>query len=580
MADLYFFLLEAPFYYAGHNESLLTITGLVLLVAGLTQYTDRVPGAAGRILGLILGNLVALPVLMAQTYLVVFALRTQPVYTAAVIGAAGLALLLLARGAPDPLGRRPRLQDAPLPMVLFGVGCYLFLGLVIGHLATPLVNGVATYMAALSARAWPLQHLLVALLLLGPVACWLPALSRGPLGTGRQAMLGTAATLVFALVPGAVGVYLAGVAAATTSVLAANAGGLLPSRALHPAPRAIAAQLLLVSVLALNAITVHYGAVMWSCPGEREGVRRISTWAGAFDLGTLAGGTRLLVSLREPQRIAELDLASGQPLWVADTGRLMEGTGHLYSWVEPETILPLAGGDRALLLLAVSDDEEANRVVRVVSGHGVAGFLDELPRTSISDLVDDGQGNPLVSTEFDGDVITLDPANLGVRDRFRWPGAETNKILAPPGGGRIFSLGLWNDPFLRVMDRTSGQETASLEVGTRSWDMAHDPVRGRLFVPRLVDGELLVVDDEDLTLIERRPLRFGARPVELDAAQRRLVVGNMYQGTLRIFDLDTDEQLARLRLGGYIKGVAVDAETHKAYTGCACGIYEIDLEAF
>jgi len=580
VADLYFFLLELPFYYASSNEALLFITAVALLVTLLPRFASHLPGTAGKVAGSALGNLVALPALMAQAYLLVFALRTQAVYTAALIAAGAAGVWLLARSAPDPLGRKPRLDDAPLPMVAFLVGCYLFLGLVMGHLATPVVHWIATYMAALSARAWYLQHLLVALLLLAPVGLWLPALSRGPVGTGRQAMLGTAATLVFSVVPGAAGIYMAGVTAAITVVLAAAAAGLLPTRSVHPSPRAVAAQLLLISLLALNAITVHYGAVMWRCPGPQEGVRRVSDWPGTFDLGPLAGGTRLLVSLREPRRIAELDLATGQPLWVADSGKLMDGTGHLFSWVEPETILPLADGESALLLLAVSDDEEANRVVKVVSGKGVAGFLDDLPRTSISDLVDDGKGAPLVSTEFDGDVISLDPTTLAVRDRVRWPDAETNKILAAPGGARIFSLGLWNDPFLRVMDRATGAETAALEVGTRSWDMALDPVRGRLYVPRLVDGELLVVDADGLTLLERRSLRFGARPVALDAAQRRLLVGNMYHGTVRIFDLDRDEQLARLRLGGYIKGLAVDEDTHKAYTGCACGIYEIDLEAF
>lgn len=580
MADLYFFALEVLFYYASSNEALLAISALVMGITALVPLSGRLPGRAGSLARPILANLVALPALLAQAYLLAFALQTQGVYVTSVIVGGAVGAWLLAQRLPLQDGPRPTLDRAPLPFSLFLVGVYLFLGLVMGHLATPIVHGVATFMAGLSLRAWPVYHLVTALLLLLPVAVWIPALIRAPSWLGRTA-LAASAVAALSLIPGPAGVYVAGVAAAVATVAAAAAGGLLPIRTVHPAPRAIAAQLLLISLLATNAVTVHYAAVMWRCPrGEVEGIRRISDWAGTFDLAPLARGERLLVSLREPRRVAELDLTTGEPLWVADTGKLMEGTGHLFSWVEPETILALAGGERALLLLAVSDDEGANRVISVDSGRGVGAFLDDLPRTSISDLIDDGQGHPLVSTEFDGEVIALDPDTLSVTHRVRWPEAETNKILAPPGGGRLYSLGLWNDPFLRSLDLASGEETASLEVGTRSWDLALDPVEGRLFVPRLVDGELLVVDAESLELVDRWPLAFGARPVEVDAGLRRLIVGNMYQGDLRIHDLDSGEQLARLHLGGYIKGLSVDPVRHKAYTGCACGIYEIDLEAF
>jgi len=580
VADLYFFALEVLFYYAASNEALLVISAAVLGLTAAVPLAGRIPGKAGGVARSLLANLVALPVLLAQAYLVAFALRTQAVYAVAVIVAGAVGTWVLAHRLPPPEGPRPTLDRAPLPFSLFLVGTYLFLGLVMGHLATPVVHGVAAFMAGLSLKAWPVHHLLVALLLLLPVAPWIPALIRAPSWLGRIALFASVGSAL-TLFPGAAGFYLSGILAAVATVAAAAAGGLLPLRRVHPAPRAVAAQLLLLSLLATNAVIVHYAACMWRCPrGEVEGVRRISDWPGTFDLAPLAGGERLLVSLREPRRIVELDTSTGEALWVTDSATLMEGTGHLFSWVEPETILPLAGGQRALLLLAVSDDEGANRVVLVASGRGVDRFLDDLPRTSISDLVDDGRGNPLVSTEFDGEVIALDPATLRVTHRVSWPEAETNKILAPPGGGRLYSLGLWNDPFLRALDLASGRETASLEVGTRSWDLALDPETDRLFIPRLVDGELLVVDSDSLTLTDRWPLRFGARPVEVDPDARRLVVGNMYRGSVRIFDLDSGAELARPHLGGYIKGLSVDPTAHRAYTGCACGIYEIDLQAF
>ena len=319
---------------------------------------------------------------------------------------------------------------------------------------------------------------------------------------------------------------------------------------------------------------------MWDCSaGARPhpAVRRVSSEAGAFYLASTADGRQLLASLREPRRVVSVDpvRAVTRTLLRLSAG---QGTGHFMSWEEPENLLRLTG-DRFLLLRAVSDDQERNAVV-VIDRRGT--FLQYLqrPRAGVSDMVSDGQGRVYLSTEFLGKVFVLDARTLALIQTIDWRGAETNRVLVTPDRRLMFSLGLWSDPMLRVMELASQRQVAALDVGTLSWDMAHDPRTGRLFVPKFMTGQVLVIETGDngrrLALKQRWAAGFGARAVRLDRTLRLLYVGAMYAGTVTVLDADSGRLRLRLRLGGHIKSLHVEPKTQKAYVGCDCGIFEID----
>ncbi len=577
VADLYFLLLEILFYFAPASEAVLAIAAAVLglaLAARLGRnLLRRVPGIGGRVLFEGIWGSLAVLVLALQAYVLAFAVRTQPLQLLVLLVVAGVVgwrlRAPLAEVAP---ARPPGMDRARTWAVLVLVGGYLVLGLVMGHLATRNVHGLAALMAGLSLDSPVVYRLLVLAWLLAPVAPFAWRLGDAP---RLVRWIGAAPVLAVVLLwlPSAWFVRAASVLVAVlVAALLLRDGFTLLCRP-HPSPRMLAGRLLVASLMALNALTVHYGVAMWRCPAELpEGVRRLSTEPGAFDLTTV--GDRVLVSLREPQQLLALDASTGREVARLDTADLIEGTGSVFSWIEPETLLALDPG-RALLLLAVSDDEEANRVALVDPDLNVLQLLDELPRTSIADIVGDGQGRIYASTEFDDRVVVVDADTLAVIRDIEWPGAETNRILVDREAGIIWSLGLWSDPLLRWLDLDSGQERATLHVGTRSWDMALDRETGRLFVPRLLNGQVLVVDALTLEVVDRWSVGFGARPVALDPFDRRLYVGSMYGGHLSVFDLDSGELVDRVHVGGYLKGLHVDPRTHEVYTGCACGVYAL-----
>jgi len=573
------------------NEGILAVGAVVLVAGALRGPVERLTAnLAGGAITLILYGFLSLLALVAQAYVLTFAGLANAAFLGLTL-AVGAATWFVARRltpADEAGAEEPGFQAVPLPVFLGWLALYLHIGMVQGHLATPVVHHAAAAMAALSAASPLAYRAAGTALMLLPLIPWLPRLRSLLARGGRAALiikLAPAALLLPLALPTTAAPYVAAllVASATGATLAT--AGLLPLRLAHPDPRKMLARLSLVASLALTAATAHYLATTWNCAHSsplHPAVRLLSSEPGTFDLVSTADGEGLLVSLREPRRVIRLDLAarSAPRQWVT-AEELGPGSGHLFSWTEPENILPVPGRDTVLLLKAVSDDEELNQVLRVSPGGEVRGVLRSVPRGGVSDMITDGAGTLYLSQEFSSTVYQVDATTLKLTRTIHWPDAETNKVEIDRHRRRLYSLGLWFDPYLRAMDLgESGhaEEAGRLELGTLNWDMALDPRTGRLFIPKFVSGEVLVIQGEHLKIADTWPAGFGARAVDLDPDRRLLFVGSMHASRVTVFDLDRGDTLLDLRLGGYIKGLHVNRRTHKAYVGCACGVYEIDAD--
>ena len=580
--------LEFLFRIVESNEGILLVSGavvaLALLRAPIRSLLARLPNVLGATADLLLFGFLALLVLLAQAYLIGFALLAQQVYFGVIL-LVGLGCGLAMNRARPPSEDtasdiEPTMGDVPLPLLVGLLGAYFFLGMVQGHLATPVVYVLSAAMAGLSAnQPWIYKVVAVTLLAL-PLISWLPRLLGRLQGrTRRVALLAPGLLLPCLLLPTRMAIIAAGALSAAGLAAALTVARFRLLGLAHPDPRRLLARLLFLSLIGANATAVHYLGTMWRCPGGDQphpAVRRISSAAGAFSMAATSDGRMLLASLREPRQVIAVPLAGGAHRTVMDLAGSPGNTGHLFSWVEPENLLRLQQPDRFLLLKAVSDDQESNQVAVLDKEGRQVRTLVDLRRTGVSDMAVDGRGQVYFSTEFHGSIYVFDSKSLTRQQTIRWPGAETNKILITPDQQRIFSLGLWSDPFLRAMDLSSQREVAALEVGTLSWDMVYDHRSRRIFIPKFMSGEVLAVDRDQLAVKQRWDAGFGARTVGLDPALRLLYVGAMYESTVMVFSVDSGEQRLKLRLGGHIKGLTVDPRTHKAYVGCDCGIYQID----
>jgi len=576
LASLFYFLLEALFYFVESSTTILLIAGLCL-AAAITLHAVRRPLASAarplRVAVEILWAVLFVLALIGQVYVIAFAALNQGwLFVLLLVVGFGAAALAKRFGLAKA---NPPAPEPPFAYLFLFLAIYLFVGMVAGHLATPWVHATASVMAALSVGSPTAYRTVMLLLTIGLWALWLPWLP-GDLARRRLLFVPALAALVFAWLPTFLAVPAIAVATAVSLGMTWHAAGLPWPLPLRPAPRRFSS-LLLIALLATVTLVAHYGMRVWRChEPDHPAVRRLSPASGVFDLALGADGEFLLAALREPRRVLGVAVATGESrtlLDTADTG----GARRLFSWIEPETLLPLEGGERFLLLLAVSDDEAENRIAVLDQSGRVTGYVDSVPHTGISDFVTDGRGRVYVSTEFEDRIFVLDEETLAAQERFQWPGAETNRILVAPEIDRMYSLGLWTDPYLRARDLSSQTEIGALRIGTRSWDMAYDAKTRRLFVPHLPTGRVWVVDALSLAVLDTWRVGFGARPIAIDESRRLVVVGNMYDGRLSVFRIDDGERVLETHLGGYMKSVHVDAARGKAYTGCACGIYEIDL---
>ncbi len=587
LTDIYFYLMEFLFYFKSSNEFIFATSifciFLTILIRMIGERFQKLPFGTGIVLYEVIWGFLCFLGILAQIYLIAFALLTEKAYFFLIIVASVTLYWLVSKRLLHFKSHNPSISDIPLPIIVLFVAIHLFLGMVSGHLATPFVHFVSTEIVHLSKFNTLLYKIFIIVCLFFPFLVWLPRLLVKQVKPNYLVFLPLILSMLFLLTPTKVAIFGVGILSAMAIAFAMSMDGYKPINWLHPSPRILFTKIMFIALISLNAVSVHYYSQMWSCSNQDDNIPaliNVSYERGVFDLVSTCDVKRLLASQREQRRLIEVDIKTGKTRSLLNTSDIMEGTNHLFSWVEPETLLALREMNLFLLLVAVSDDENLNRIAIITADGRVGGFVEGLPQAGISDMVADEQGHIFISTEFRGTIFVLDDASLRVIGAMQWPNAETNRILVVPETGRIYSLGLWKDPMLRVFDIQQGKELASVAIGTRSWDMAYDAEKEILFVPRLLSGKVFVVDAKKLKILEEWPVSFGVRPVEFDPEYRLLYVGNMYSGEVTVFDVDRKQVVFKVHLGGYIKSLYINPITHKAYTGCVCGIFEIDPALF
>lgn len=531
----------------------LVVAGYAVVVALGLAVDLRRDGRLSRILGLLPGALA----LVTVGYLGAFAWKLRPrllLATVALLPVGWLLARVVAGGARE----HPR----PAPILGLFVALHVAVEATSGHILTWVLQGWSGGMASLSYASPWLYDVAAAALVLGPTALLVP-------GSAPRlwAWIGGCVALVGSL-PGSP----AGPACVLAGLLA---GAALQTRGrgvldwLSPWPSRTLQSVAPVALAILAVVAAHYTDAQWRCGALSEAQRAftlVDRSDGTFDLAPDEAG-RLVVARREARQLLVLDPA-GTVLRRVDTARATD------SWLdhtEPETLVPL-GGSAFLVLLASSDGVVGNRLVRFDAATGALG--PEVPGLGdgVSDLVRDGRGGVWMSTEYRGRIARLDPQALRVGLQFELPGAETNKIAVDIDRNRAWSVGLWSDGQLRQVDLNTGRQIGSRWIGTHQWDFAFAPQTDRLYVARLVDGEVLELDATSLEVLQRWGWGFGVRPIEVSPDGRTLAVGNLYRGEVEVWDLTGERESVTARIGGHIKALHLAADG-SLYAGSDCGVF-------
>lgn len=137
-------------------------------------------------------------------------------------------------------------------------------------------------------------------------------------------------------------------------------------------------------------------------------------------------------------------------------------------------------------------------------------------------------------------------------------------------------------PFGTVLtfDRRSGRVTGVTPVGSDPRGIAIDALRRRAYVAVGGDDAIAVVDIDQASVIDRRPMRAGDAPREpaLTPDGRTLLVANEGSASVSVFDAQGLVESSRVEVAESPVSVVVDRQGKRAYVSCRRGNQVVVLD--
>ena len=136
---------------------------------------------------------------------------------------------------------------------------------------------------------------------------------------------------------------------------------------------------------------------------------------------------------------------------------------------------------------------------------------------------------------------------------------------------------------LRAYDWPTGSESNSRLVGPFNWDVLAVPSRSggstgldySLWVPRFLEGVLLILDPEDLSTRARLSLSFGIRAAHYEPHHHRVWLAAAYSGELWSISAAPPYDRVVFPLCGQTRDLASDSEG-RVIASSDCGVFRFD----
>jgi len=144
--------------------------------------------------------------------------------------------------------------------------------------------------------------------------------------------------------------------------------------------------------------------------------------------------------------------------------------------------------------------------------------------------------------------------------------------------GRRLMIASMGGYTLGELDTRDGKLVHRALPSVMSCGIALDPGRNRVFLPRLLLGDLLVLDGDSLETVARVPLSPGLRDTVYIPERDLVAVGNYFNGELYLLDGDGYRVAGTLWAGSKNRSLAYSPERDRLYAQTANRILEIDLD--
>jgi DNA-binding beta-propeller fold protein YncE len=127
-----------------------------------------------------------------------------------------------------------------------------------------------------------------------------------------------------------------------------------------------------------------------------------------------------------------------------------------------------------------------------------------------------------------------------------------------------------------AFDMASNTYVADRHVETRLDGVAVDPEAKQVLVASPLQSSILRFDESSLEPAAKIPAMFGVRSLAVDHTRGLIICASLVTGTIAVIDQQTHEMLAQYRVAPWLRSVALDAQTGRAYVSSNYGLYVVD----
>ncbi len=150
-------------------------------------------------------------------------------------------------------------------------------------------------------------------------------------------------------------------------------------------------------------------------------------------------------------------------------------------------------------------------------------------------------------------------------------------LAADPEGDSLYSVSFWSSQAVAEIDPATMEIRQRRDVGGAHYDVALDAQADRLFLSAYYGSRVRVLRASDLEPVGRIPTGLGTRALATDPSRDLVLASSAYDGVLTVARSSTGEVLARHRVGGHVKDIAIDAARGRALLGSQCGLVAVEL---
>jgi hypothetical protein len=173
-----------------------------------------------------------------------------------------------------------------------------------------------------------------------------------------------------------------------------------------------------------------------------------------------------------------------------------------------------------------------------------------------------------------------DPVRGALLDRTPIDGAgEMEELLVAPDGSYL-SVSLWTSPRLVRIDPDAAAVTADAWVGGFNWALEASSDWSRLYLGRFHARQILELDARTLEPLRTHRVGYGVRSIEVSERHGRVLAASTYDGRLYAVDPSGARATERLRLGGWVRDMALAEGGRSLVAGGLCGVMRVDLDAW